>query len=48
MKLAVMACVVLLTACAADTMQSYVGQDIRNVVIRSQTPSGSDRRSSDK
>ena len=33
MKLAVMAYVILLTACAADTMQSYVGQDIRNVEL---------------
>jgi hypothetical protein len=33
MKLAVIAYVVLLTACAADTMQSYVGQDIRNVEL---------------
>jgi predicted small secreted protein len=33
MKLAVMASVVLLTGCAADTMQGYVGQDIRNVEL---------------
>ena len=33
MKLAAMACVVLLTACTADTMQSYMGQDIRNVEL---------------
>jgi hypothetical protein len=28
-----MVCVVLLAACAADTMQRYVGQDIRNVEL---------------
>ena len=33
MKSALMAFVVLLAACAADTMQSYVGQDIRNVEL---------------
>jgi len=33
MKLTVMASVVLLAACAADTMQGYVGQDIRNVEL---------------
>jgi hypothetical protein len=33
MKSALMAYVVLLAACAADTMQSYVGQDIRNVEL---------------
>jgi hypothetical protein len=33
MKLDVMAYVILLTACAVDTMQSYVGQDIRNVEL---------------
>ena len=32
MKLILALCV-LLTACAADTMRSYVGQDIRNVEL---------------
>jgi predicted small secreted protein len=33
MKLALALCAILLTACAADTMRGYVGQDIRNVEL---------------
>lgn len=33
MKPVLAACMMLLTACAADTMRTYVGQDIRNVEL---------------
>jgi predicted small secreted protein len=33
LKLALALCATLLTACAADTMRSYMGQDIRNVEL---------------
>lgn len=33
MKLALALCVTLLSACVADMMRSYVGQDIRNVEL---------------
>jgi hypothetical protein len=33
MKPALVACLMLLSACAADTMRAYIGQDIRNVEL---------------